>query len=146
MNLPVAPPAPLKAKTIQKIIQCRNEALNQIHVEMDRLGNRLAVLSNKVDAGSALTDDEKKEQTTLLDAIDQLVAVETHVVLFSINSLDNSTQVKFLRGQVDFANTELQDTRTRVEAISQSIQQASNFLKTLIGLLGSLSGLLAVLA
>jgi hypothetical protein len=108
---------------------------------MDRLDNRLNQLSEK----GTLTNPEKAEQKTLSDALDQLVAVETHVVLFSVSALDSTSQVKFLLGQVDMANSELADTQKKVAAVSQTIKQAGDFLKGLTSILNSLSGLLGAL-
>src|SRR5262245_60952835 len=135
-----------RTETIKKIIRRRNDALDQIHREMDRLGDRLTQIAEKVASGSKLTDAEKKERKALLEAIDELVAVETRAVLFTLNALDSSAQVKYLLGQVELANKELDETRKRVEGISETIKQAGDFLTAVAGVLTSLTGLLKTLA
>lgn len=134
-------PSP-KSKTMSKIIKCRNDTLDQLHADMNRLSARIDQINDK----NSPTDAEEKEKQGLLDAIDQLVAVETHVILFSVGALDSTAEVRVLMSQVNAANRELAEVKNEIENLSKAIAKAGDFLKDLEGLLTTLAGLLKVLA
>jgi prefoldin subunit 5 len=135
-----------KSEQISKIIKCRNDALNQLQSDVDQLNARANEINKKVTDGGVMTDAEKAERNGLRDSVDSLVAIETHVLLFSVSALDSTAQVKILIGQVDSANKELEDVKKSVEALSKTIKDIGDFLKSLSGLLTNLTGLLAAVA
>ena len=137
--------AKAKSKTIKEIAKARKAAQDQLHADMDRLADRRLELAEKVGNGGKLTDAEKKEQQTLVDALHKLATVETRTLLFALSELNDSDDVKDLQKQLDAANKELDDTRKHVEDISKSIKKAGDFLKTVTGTLNSISGLLGAL-
>jgi hypothetical protein len=135
-----------RAETVNAIIACRNQALDKNHTEINRLNARISELNNKVFGGGVLTDAEEKEQQGLLAGIDELVALETQVILFSLSALDSAPEAKYLASQVENANKELEDVKKKVESISKAIKNAGDFLNGLAGVLNSLTGLLKLLA
>src|SRR5262249_17169686 len=134
-------PSP-KSKTMSKIIKCRNDTLYQLHAHINGLRCRIEQINDK----NSPTDAEEKEKQGLLEAIDQLVAVETHVIFFSVGALDSTAEVRVLMSQVNAANRELAEVKNEIENLSKAIAKAGDFLKDLEGLLTTLAGLLKVLA
>lgn len=132
------------SSTMIQIIATRKKALGYFEADIKRIAAQITALQNK-DIASGLTQAEEVEIEGLEKQLKELGEIERRAILFDLASLDSSTSVKLLVGQIESANKELENIKTEIAMISETIKSATRFITALSGSLKSLAGLLKLL-
>ena len=134
-----------RASTIRKIIATKQQVIDGINSDMDRLEKQLDIFNDKVASGASLTDAEKLQKEIIKDSLDTMQDNADRIELLTLDALDNSAAVANLSGQVDQANQELTQVKQQIQTLTDTLTNLGNILTGVTNLLTSLTGLLAAL-
>jgi len=134
-----------RASTIRKIIATKQQVIDGINADMDRLEKQLDIFNDKVASGASLTGAEKQQKEIIKDSLDTMQDNADRIELLTLDTLDNSEAVANVSSQVEQANQELTQVKQQIQNLTDTLTNLGNILTGVTNLLASLTGLLAAL-